>query len=354
MRPAVAAVDVRSGAVPVRLRHLVRKRIAHLFHRNRGGPFQVDPGHVLVGRAGAEDPEGLGLVMADLPVLADAADGVVGHPKLRGLIAELVAMERIAAGVPIAQAAHLDHVSAHHRDRPAGRMSRIVHRAGDQAAAVVLRLQPLPLRARLAGQPAPLDLPQIAARVLHVVEVLALRIDEPAERARRAPAPAIHRFRSIERGLTEHVVEPGPLHRPHQTIAPLQDLVAVRHHDDRHGAVDVLAGFQRGDRLRGMQPRLRDDRHRVEVGRAQIVQGAVRVGRRELVPERRVAGEAVDALRLAVAQGDAIDLRVELEQTGEGGAERTEPDDSQGNTHYPQNLLCQSAAGGPLPACPLA
>ena len=333
MRPAVAAVDVGSGAFAVRLHDLVGERIAHLVDRHRDGPLQVDPGHVLVAPAAAEDPEGLGLAVADLAEFADAADGAVGHPKLGGLVAELVAIERIAARVRVPQAAHLDHVRAHHRDRPTGRVGRVVHGAGNHAATVVLRLQPPPLGTCLAGQPAALHLAQVAVRIFHVVEVLALGIDEPPERALGAPPPAVHRLRPIERGLTEHIVEPGSLHRPDQTVAPVENFVSVRDRDDRHGAVHVLAGLQCRKRLRRVQPRLRDDRHRVQVRRAQLIQGSVGVGGDELVLERRVAGETLDALGLPIAQGDPVDQRMALEQVGKGGAEGAEARDSQRDPH---------------------
>ena len=99
--------------------------------------------------------------------------------------------------------------------------------------------------------------------------VLALGVDERPEGPLGGASSAVHRLTAVDGGLAQHVGQAGPPTGFDESVAPVEDLIAVGHAHDRNRAVDVFARLHRLDRLRGVKPRLRDDDQGVKVGPAE-------------------------------------------------------------------------------------
>jgi len=208
-----------------------------------------------------------------------------------------------------------------------------MHRPSPQPAGLILAPRLDPLLPRLARQPVPAHFAQAAARVVHIVEVLAFGIDEIPEGPFGGHAPTEHGFRAVESGLPQHVVHPRAQAGVHQAVAPVQGLIIIGDGDDRHGAVHVLARFHGLHALGRMEPRLGDDDQGVKIGPADVVQRVIGVARVELVLPRLKLCKPGDALRLPVAQGDAVHRRVALEKFREGCPEAAQSHESDADAH---------------------
>ncbi len=253
--------------------------------------------------------------------LVDAADAPVRHPEQRRLVAEdvpppvgLRPVDAVLRPVHDPLARHVGHARARDRDHQTRGVRGIVH--GRYAR----RLQP-------ALPPAPSG--DLVKPVVPVVIVLRLPVHHLPERPLRVLRPAVERRRVVITRLPQHVDPARLLHR-------LRQIGDLLHADPRrHGGVDVLARPQGLDRLRRVQPVLRDQDDRVHVLPAQVVQRGARPG--DAVPLRVLP----QLLRVQVAQPHLLHQRVRPEQRDETLRERPHAHDAHAQPHvyFPSAFL---------------
>ena len=200
-------------------------------------------------------------------------------------------------------------------------MRRVGHRVALEAAREVGGHDAVRLLADLAGPAALADLAERAAPAVHVVGVLGLGVDGVAEFAGEELAAAEHRLRAVAGRLAEHVVAARAERAVDDLLAPVEALVVVRDADDGDGAVDVLAGLHRLERLRGVEPGLRDDRDGVAVRLAEVVERGKAAVLGELLLDQRVLRPLLDFRLLRVAEKDGIDAGMRGEERREAAAE---------------------------------
>ena len=267
------------------------------------------------------------------------------------LVAEGVALfleVGVVGAVGIAPCAYFAGAGVHHAHGSAGGMGWVVHRAILNAPVYVGLVLLQPLLSGCAGEAVFDDAAQIAAGAVDIVVVLALAVDEAAEVACCGSAAAVDRLGPVVGCFAEHVELAGAFGGFDKACAPVEDLVAVGQGDDWHGGVDVFAGFHRLDGLGGVEPVLGEERDGVDVAGADVVERGVGVAGVELALPVLKVGEAGDAVRLAVAEGDAIDEGMAHEEVGEGAAEGSQADDSEADAHFGSFFSgrCVGAAAG--------
>jgi hypothetical protein len=148
------------------------------------------------------------------------------------------------------------------------------------------------------------------------VDVVALRVEDAAERALGDLLAREDRGRVVVARLSHHVGEP----RRADGVDDVGDLLLGDRH--RHRRVHVLAGVEGADHQRPVRPPLGEDRDGVHVGLEQRVE---RVDR----PVEALAGdELVRALPEQVGDDDPVDVGVDLEEGGELSGELPGADDA--------------------------
>ena len=189
---------------------------------------------------------------------------------------------------------------AGHRDDHRRRVRRVVHR-------------------REPRHPLPLVAPAVTERVVepvrHVVEVLALAVDEVAKVAGPPPGAAVQRRRVVVARLARHMRQAGLRHQGDDPVDLLERW------SERHRAVDVLAGLERRDGLRTVEVPLREDRHRVDIARADLLDRAVRL------PDPVPCSNLRPPLRHDLGERHVAHVRVCPEKARERGAEAPAADD---------------------------
>ncbi len=183
------------------------------------------------------------LVDAHGPAAGEFKQGA-GVGEVVGEHTYLTVKDAVAALIPVADAADADGVPAGCSEHPAHGVGGVEH-------------------GRVAGG----ALPVFAAAVLvgvveaevHVVDVVALGVEDPAEGALGILLAGKHGCRVVVAGLTHHVRQPGLPDR----FDNFCDLLFGDRH--RHGGVDVLAGAQRLQHQGSVGPALGEDRNSVDV-----------------------------------------------------------------------------------------
>ena len=101
----------------------------------------------------------------------------------------------------------------------------------------------------------------------------------------------------------------------------------------------MLARLHGANALIGVEPRLGDDDEGVEIGAEDVVQGAVEIRRPQLGAPALLLREWRHALRLTVAERDAVNERMAHEHVGEDASELSQADKTDTDSHSQRSLL---------------